>query len=48
MTHRTCARPASLTRAAVWNAQGKYLEQGYVSTRETQVPYVPFLVAVGA
>ena len=37
-----------LTRAAVRNAQGKYLEQGYVSTRETQVPYVPFLVAVGA
>jgi hypothetical protein len=30
------------------DAKGKYLEQGYVSTRPTEVPYVPVLIVIGA
>jgi hypothetical protein len=30
------------------DAKGKYLEQGYVSTRPTEVPYIPVLIVVGA
>lgn len=30
------------------DVKGKYVEKGYVSSKQEDIPYLPFLIAVGA
>jgi hypothetical protein len=43
-----CARAQSGFFGESVDVKGKYVEQGYVSSRPTEVPYIPVLIVVGA